>query len=197
MGRSVFTVFVLVFLLSQPVLAAGDGLDGALQCPCDCGKFLVTCDCESAAEAEAFVDSLRRSGRDESEIAERYGERYGEEFVNYVPKSGRGLSLWLLPPIGVVIGAGALYYRLRRPERHVTGSGRCEGCGAELGPDACYCTECGAEAGVSTCGACGATVQRSAAFCTKCGEPIVAGCSSCGAAAEPGARFCSNCGEAL
>lgn len=197
-----FIIFILVvagIVLSQPALAASDGLDGALQCYCDCGKFLVTCDCGSAAEAGEYIDSLRAAGKDDSEIAQLYGERYGEEYVNYIPKSGRGLSLWLLPPLGVIIGAGALYYRLRRTgevSSRANGA-RCSGCGASLAQDAKFCIECGEPAGVTTCTGCGSQVSDDDAFCTGCGEPVVADCPSCGTATDPGASFCSGCGEPL
>lgn len=197
----VLTTLLLAALATAPAAAqAQSGLDGALQCPCDCGKFLTTCDCDSADEARGFVSDLKSRGQGDAEVAESYGERYGEQYVNYVPKSGRGLSLWLAAPVGVVVGAGAIYYRLQGTGDSAvggtTGAG-CPNCGAGLGPDAKFCTECGAEAGLTTCSGCGASVRDDNAFCTGCGEPLESSCPSCGSSADPGAKFCSGCGEEL
>lgn len=198
----------LAVLLALSVLASlwipaasADSLDGALQCPCDCGEFLVTCDCNSATSAKSFIEGLRASGKGDAEIAEAYGARFGESYVNYVAKEGSGLSLWLLPPIGAVVGAAAIYYRLKNQEGAAgpaqAGIATCGECGAEVASDQGFCTACGTEVDVTRCGSCGSTLEGDASFCTSCGSEVGSACPSCGETAAPGSSFCSSCGEGL
>lgn len=196
--RGILSLLLVTSLLVVPAAAAGDGLSGSLQCPCGCEKFLTTCDCGSADNGRAFVQSLSAEGKDDSEIAEAYGARFGEEYVNYVPKRGRGLSLWVVPLIGAVVGSAALYYKLKLSEESRTGTGiSCEECGSTVESGQKFCSSCGSEVSAATCRGCGKGLQGSTKFCTACGEPVGSSCPSCGEGVRSGAKFCSGCGEEL
>jgi len=196
--RLVLPVLVAASLLAAPAAAAGDGLLGSMQCQCGCGKFLTTCDCGSADSGRAFVQSLSAQGKDDSEIAEAYGARFGEEYVNYVPKKGKGLSLWIMPLIGAVVGSAALYYKLKTSGDAATGAGiNCKECGSTVESGQRFCSSCGSEVSAETCGGCGEVLSGDTKFCTGCGEPVGSSCPSCGEAVQSAAKFCSSCGGSL
>ncbi|MFB6095056.1 MAG: cytochrome c-type biogenesis protein CcmH, partial [Halodesulfurarchaeum sp.] len=99
LATGVIVAIVGLLLLATPAAAAGSGggLLGQLQCPCDCGKYLSVCDCSSANAGRSYVQQLRQQGYTNAEIASAYGKKFGEKFVEFVPKQGSGLSLWLTP----------------------------------------------------------------------------------------------------
>ena len=135
-------------VLLSPVAAAasGGGLLGQLQCPCDCGKYLSVCDCSSADTGRSFVDDLQKQGLANPEIAERYGQQFGQQYVEFVPKEGSGLSLWLTPLAGVVVGAGGIYLYFKRFRgSNPVGSAVsvCPDCGNSIDTGTEYCPECG------------------------------------------------------
>lgn len=176
-----FAVALLLAILVTSFLpvASAESLEGSIQCPCDCGKFLPTCDCDTAAEARSFIQGLSDNGLNDGEIAKEFEKKYGAKYVNFVPKEGRGLSLWLLPPLGVVVGGAAIYYRLKSEE------------GRRGIPRISGVTE--------VCGSCGEPVRSGADFCSNCGAETSASgaafCSSCGTELSGDERFCPGCGE--
>lgn len=148
---SVALVAVVLLVAFSPMAAAtsGGSLLGQLQCPCDCGKYLSVCDCSSADNARAYVSNLREQGYGNAEIAQAFGEKFGEQYVQYVPKEGSGLSLWLTPLAGVVVGAGGIYLYFKK-FRDLDGSNAaaiCPDCGSTLDDGAEYCPSCGSNIG--------------------------------------------------
>lgn len=139
---------VALMLVFGPASAAATsgGVQGQVQCPCECGKYLSVCSCSSAAEGRNFVESLQTQGYSDSEIAQRYAERYGASLVEYVPKEGSGLSLWMTPVAGAVVGAGALYYLISGRLGSDDPEGAtvvCPECGSDLEELKDICPECG------------------------------------------------------
>lgn len=145
-GIVLVLVVASVALLPFTVAAASGGLLGQLQCPCDCGKYLSVCDCSTADTARSYVQQMEDQGLTNPEIADAYGSEFGEDYVEYVPKKGSGLSLWVTPLAGVVVGAGGIYVYFRRFRgNHDTGSlSICPDCGNELDDHTDYCPSCGA-----------------------------------------------------
>lgn len=144
-GRIVTVLLAISVAMGPAAAASGGGLLGQLQCPCDCGKYLSVCDCETADRGRSFVQELSEQGLTNAQIAERFGEEFGQVYVDYVPKEGSGLSLWLTPLAGVVIGAGGIYvYFTRFRETSETAAlSVCPDCGTALETDAEYCPDCG------------------------------------------------------
>lgn len=136
----------VVSIAFMPVAAASSGgLLGQLQCPCDCGKYLSVCDCSDADNGRAYVNNLQEQGFADAEVAQAYGEKFGERFVQFVPKEGSGLSLWLTPFAGVVVGAGGifLYFKKFRETDGASAAAICPDCGSGLEDGAEYCPSCG------------------------------------------------------
>ncbi len=147
------------------------------------------CDCEYADNGRAFVREKIQEGLSKDEVIDAYVAQFTMDRApngpqNYplratVSKEGRGLSLWLIPPIGVIVGASLVYYFLKQD----LGSKKGGGASASSSMD---------------CGECGASVPSGSKFCTECGSEVGASfCRSCGESATPGDAFCSNCGEVL
>ena len=81
---------------------------------------------------------------------------------------------------------------------------RCNNCGAKNGPEARFCSKCGAEIHRDAgrfCSSCGASNNTDAKFCSNCGAELTGDdkreCRSCGMRNEPNSAFCANCGERL
>lgn len=160
-----------------------------VRCYCGCGDILAICDCEDAVNGEAFVQDKLDQGMSKEEVIDAYVQQFsGPMNSEYnlratVSKSGRGLSLWLLPPVAIVVGGAALYYFVKRGTGGTTaGSGAtgatvtCGDCGSEVPADSKFCRSCGAEVtaapGANYCPGCGTEATGDGAFCTDCGEQL-------------------------
>lgn len=144
-SRIVAVVLALMVVAGPAAAADSGGLLGQLECPCDCGKYLSVCDCGSADEARSYVQNLRQQGLGTAEIADSYGQEYGDQYDQYVPKEGSGLSLWLTPLAGVILGAGGIfiYFRRFRDDGQAASVSICPDCGTQLDTGAEYCPSCG------------------------------------------------------
>lgn len=176
-----------------PVASAQTTVDGVsqdLRCYCGCGDLLSMCDCEDAVRGRTFVQDKIDQGMSRDEIIDAYVNQFsGPMNSEYnlratVSKSGRGLSLWLLPPVVIVVGGAALYYFIKRGtgETATAGTGSagatvtCGDCGSEVPADSKFCRSCGAEvtavSGANYCPGCGTEATGDEAFCTNCGEEL-------------------------
>ncbi|MFB6114089.1 MAG: cytochrome c-type biogenesis protein CcmH [Halodesulfurarchaeum sp.] len=144
-GRIVSVLIAISVAMGPAAAASGAGLLGQLQCPCDCGKYLSVCDCTSADTGRSYVQKLKEQGFTNAEIAEKYGQKFGDAFVEYVPKQGSGLSLWLTPLAGVIVGAGGIlvYFRRFRGAPEAGPATVCPDCGTDIDESAEYCPACG------------------------------------------------------
>lgn len=144
-GRIAIVLVALSVVMSPAAGATSGGLLGQLQCPCDCGKYLSVCDCSTADRGRSFVQDLEEQGLTNAEIAEEFGQQFGEEYVEFVPKQGSGLSLWVTPLVGVILGAGGVYAYVTRFRDSGSSAALsiCPDCGNELADGVEYCPHCG------------------------------------------------------
>lgn len=151
LGRIAIVVLAILVATGPAAAASGSGLLGQLQCPCDCGKYLSVCDCPTADTARSYVQKLQEQGFTNAEIADAYGEKFGSQYVEFVPKGGSGLSLWLTPLAGVIVGAGGIlvYFKRFRDPAPPESVSVCPDCGTALETDATYCPNCGSSLGDS------------------------------------------------
>lgn len=157
------------------------------------------CDCAYAENGKQFIQNQINQGSTQQEIIDTYvtyftnpSNRVQLPGVDFAPdaqldynlratvaKEGKGLTLWLLPPIAVVIGAAALYYTLihKKQQNTEASSTQCPECNETTPPNATYCTKCGTKTPKTTpqtpnyCPACGAKTTANQ-FCTECGEKL-------------------------
>jgi len=176
-------------IAATPTAAAAtlSEIESSVRCYCGCGKMLEICDCQYADNGRKFVREKIDQGLSKEEIIQAYVDQFtmdvGPEGPQDYPlrasvaKSGKGLSLWLLPPAAVVVGASLVYYYLKRDVNR-------DSPGGSVG--AKNCPECGSDvdAGAQFCPGCGTDLGSASSFCPSCGE-------------EVSDKFCSNCGGKL
>jgi cytochrome c-type biogenesis protein CcmH len=76
-----------------------------------------TLDMCPAPQAEALRDTMRvaaAEGQSVDQLVEGVIARYGEQMRILPERRGAGLWAWLMPPAALLLGAGALAFRLRR-----------------------------------------------------------------------------------
>ncbi len=85
-----------------------------LRCPKCQNQNLADSNAPVAADLRSEIARLIGEGRSNREIVEYMVARYGE-FVRYEPRvGGINLLLWLLPALGLLIGALVIWQRTRR-----------------------------------------------------------------------------------
>jgi predicted amidophosphoribosyltransferase len=73
-------------------------------------------------------------------------------------------------PIGVLVAMYELW-NAQQDAGGETEAGSCPSCGGEIGPDAAFCSSCGASLALS-CPSCGGEVTPDVAFCSSCGARL-------------------------
>ena len=94
-------------------------LFGQLLCPCgDCARLpLSTCTCSVADDLREQVRERLSSGQTNSGILTWYESRYGSEHLATPPSRGFARMVWVIPPVAVVVGAGGVFWLVRRWRR--------------------------------------------------------------------------------
>lgn len=77
---SMVGVLSLLMLFSIPIKTT-EAQDITLYCPCNCGDQLENCGCANAKETRSLIEAWRDNGLSESNIADKYAQRFGESFV--------------------------------------------------------------------------------------------------------------------
>jgi len=83
-------------------------------CP---GFMLEVCTSSSAALLRDSIYDLAAEGMTADELVEWMIARHGEEWRAEPQRSGAGLWAWIVPPLGLVMGIGAILYWLRTHKR--------------------------------------------------------------------------------
>jgi cytochrome c-type biogenesis protein CcmH len=88
-----------------------------LNCPICAGQSVADSQSELAVQMRAIIEQKVQAGESDAEIKAYFVERYGESILAAPPKSGFTLTLWWVPVIGVLLGAGILALYLRERTR--------------------------------------------------------------------------------
>lgn len=83
-------------------------------CP---GLMLEVCTSSGGAMLRDSIQEMAEDGMASEEIVEAILARHGEEWRAEPRPEGTGLWAWLLPPVGLVVGAGAVGVVLARRRR--------------------------------------------------------------------------------
>jgi len=129
--RSIGMVAALVLALAGSVWGAakptvksvGDGV----MCQCGCVQTVTACDhyeCATRAEMNALSDKEIKAGKDETTILQDFVKKYGVQVLASPPSSGFGMTVWILPGIGLIVGLFAVMvivriWRRRPPESNL------------------------------------------------------------------------------
>ena len=105
---------------SQDLEAVAQGIDKSLMCPICPSETIDQSQTEIAEQMRRTVRERLADGESRDEVLRFFVERYGEEILSAPPKSGFNLLAWLVPPLALLIGGGALALVLRamRQEHH-------------------------------------------------------------------------------
>lgn len=127
----VFPLAVTLLLLSGPVSLAGqipEGMEGEafrphpeateaisrLYSPFCPGQMLETCPSPNATALRDSIQALAYEGLTSEQLVAWMLANHGSEYRAMPEASGAGLWAWLLPPLGLLVGAGLLITALRR-----------------------------------------------------------------------------------
>ncbi|MEX1256620.1 MAG: cytochrome c-type biogenesis protein CcmH [Gemmatimonadota bacterium] len=149
-----FLLAVLVLVLSGPAFLAGqipEGMEGEafrphpeateaisrLYSPFCPGFMLEVCTAAQSVALRDSIQALAYQGWTSEELVEWMLANHGERYRAVPQGSGWGLWAWLLPPIGLVVGAVVVVTALRRfgPPRRDGGPASSSGHAARISQD--------------------------------------------------------------
>ena len=106
---------------SQDLETVAQGIDKSLMCPICPSETIDQSQTEIAEQMRRTVRERLAEGESRDDVLTFFVERYGEGILAAPPKSGFNLLAWLVPPLALLIGGGALALVLRamRREHHL------------------------------------------------------------------------------
>jgi cytochrome c-type biogenesis protein CcmF len=88
---------------------------GSLRCMCGCPRDLLsTCSCETADEARQAIREKMRAGETAEAIIAEYQGEHGLDALAVPPNRGALKTIWLVPVVGIALGAFGLARVMRR-----------------------------------------------------------------------------------
>ena len=88
-------------------------IDKSLICPVCPSETIDQAQVPLARDMQAIVREKLAEGWTRPQILDFFSERYGPSVLASPPKSGVSLTVWILPPIGLLGGATLLYFIFR------------------------------------------------------------------------------------
>jgi cytochrome c-type biogenesis protein CcmH len=108
-------------LASQPAFAADDAaqswhydLWNSLMSPYCPGRSLLDCTSSQAAELREWIAEQEKAGRPREDVEAQLYTQFGDVILQAPKASGFGLAAYVIPVVGVVVGALVLVIFLRR-----------------------------------------------------------------------------------
>ena len=89
------------------------GLDKRLMCPVCPAETLDQSQVEIASQMRAIVREMLAEGASDQEVLDFFVERYGASVLSEPPKAGFNAVVWLMPPLGLLVGGSALFFVVR------------------------------------------------------------------------------------
>lgn len=102
---------------SQDLEIVAQGIDQSLMCPICPSETIDQSQTEIAEQMRRTVRERLAEGESRDDVLRFFVERYGEGILAAPPKSGFNLLAWLVPPLALLIGGGALALVLRAMRR--------------------------------------------------------------------------------
>ena len=91
-----------------------------VMCLCGCVATLNHCphrDCATVAEIRPIIEKEIAEGKDETTILQDLAIRYGVQVLAAPPARGFGLTVWILPGLGLLFGLSFVVFIVRRWRR--------------------------------------------------------------------------------
>lgn len=105
----------LFFLVESASAITPEEVSNELVCQCGCGLVLNNCnhsDCGVAIPMRDTIKQKIRQGESLEQIVAYYVSQYGEVVLSTPTKQGFNLTVWILPFIGLAVGAGIIILML-------------------------------------------------------------------------------------
>lgn len=103
-----------VALAQEPTLDDVNDVAKKMNCPTCQSLNLADCRTQTCDQWRSQIKDLLATGMSKQEVLDWYISRYGEEVLQEPPTHGVGLYVWILPVIGLVVGAGWLGFILKK-----------------------------------------------------------------------------------
>lgn len=129
---------MLTPLRAAPKISVQEVCEG-LTCQCGCGLTVANCNhptCGFAVPLREEVSKLIAKGYDRSSILSFYRHQYGEKVLSSPVPEGFNILAWVVPIVGVIIGAGLIVVALRRWRSRAEAAGSVTSREPDAGPRA-------------------------------------------------------------
>lgn len=111
-------IAVLVFVMAASSAAVAavpptSSVTDKIMCQCGCGAVLTNCphqECGWGVPAKLFIAEQLAAGTTPEEMVQYYVSQFGEEVLAAPTKRGFNVTAWVMPFVGLVIGAVAIYF---------------------------------------------------------------------------------------
>jgi cytochrome c-type biogenesis protein CcmH len=134
--RSLFAGLLTLFLLSllpfsvmadEPMSPQALEISNNLNCPVCEGQSVRDSNSQLARDMRRTVQELLDAGYTEDEVYDYFVDRYGVGILREPPKSGFFMTIWLVPIVGLAIGAlvlGTFLTQKKKPAKDSHASGQ-------------------------------------------------------------------------
>ncbi|PZC48246.1 MAG: cytochrome c-type biogenesis protein CcmH [Chloroflexi bacterium] len=100
-----------------PLEEQAQAIDRTLMCPVCPSETINQSQVPLAFQMRQRVRDMLAEGASREEINEHFIARYGEEVLASPPKGGANLTAWIVPPVGLLVGAIVLGFAIRAMRR--------------------------------------------------------------------------------
>ena len=120
--RAWVALAALAWLLAAPPARAADepakpwhyDLWSSLMSPFCPGRSLLDCPSSQAADLRQWIEDQEKAGRSRKDVEDQLYAQYGDVILQAPKANGFGLAAYVIPAIGVALGAFVLVIFLRR-----------------------------------------------------------------------------------
>ena len=139
LGAAILTLAIVACSSDTPpsLEEQAQGIEKLLMCPVCPAETIDQAQVPLARDMQAFVREKLAEGWTKEQILDFFSvpERYGPSVLAEPPKSGANLMVWVIPPIGVALGAIVIIFTVRSMQRrHADALEEEDLTGEELGP---------------------------------------------------------------
>jgi len=103
-----------VVLAQEPTLDEINAVARELYCPLCNGVRLDTCDLQACIQMREVIADKLAAGVPKEQIKQEFVAQYGPVVLGEPPRQGLNWLAWILPVAALLLGAGWLFYTLRR-----------------------------------------------------------------------------------
>lgn len=100
-----------------PLEERAQAIDRTLMCPVCPSETINQSQVPLALQMRQRVRDMLAEGASRDEINDHFIARYGEEVLAAPPKGGANITAWIVPPIGLLVGAVVLGFAIRAMRR--------------------------------------------------------------------------------